>query len=112
LIVAPRAVAQLTPNPKPPRDVGATNLHARKAPSPVIGSLIDLPGHAAVGIKIVFASIILVHPPAQICLRLFACSSLAPRCGVCRQLGEVLGLAALANVGVSPRGSSTSYCCD
>jgi hypothetical protein len=32
----------------------------------VIGSLIDLPGHAAVGIKIVFASIILVHPPAQI----------------------------------------------
>ena len=66
MIAAPRAVAQLTPNPKPPRDVGATNLHARKAPSPVIGSLIDLPGHAAVGSKIVFASIILVHPPAQI----------------------------------------------
>jgi len=52
--------------PKPPRDVGATKVHARKAPSPVIGSLIDLPGHAAVGIKIVFASIISVHPPAQV----------------------------------------------
>jgi hypothetical protein len=98
---------------RPRKDTERRTFHHRLflQPSPAIGSPIDLaamPRSASRSTRSLTNLRIDYVGPSVILLRAFACSSW-PTMWHRRQLGEVLGLAALAKVGVSPRGSSTNY---